>query len=254
MSYVFRLILFIFPIGSAWAQLNESDTALWQMKVGVTGVWQGGNVELLAIRGKLDASFSPNPDWAFKTQNAYLYQSFFNNRADEDIFSRNFLYYQPRKMIYPFLISFISTNFRRKIDFRQFSGAGASWQILRGKNGQTVKTALSGVYETSRFSVSQFNEVRLNGNDRIDTWRATAWLFGRHSLLSKTLVLHYEGYFQPSLEDAENIRWQVEAGLDVPLRKGWAFTINWIYTYESIIAQRLQNHDRILTFGFNFSK
>jgi hypothetical protein len=38
----------------AFAQLNESDTARFQFRAGVTGAWQKGNVDLLVLRGRLE--------------------------------------------------------------------------------------------------------------------------------------------------------------------------------------------------------
>jgi len=54
------------------------------------------------------------------------------------------------------------------------------------------------------------------------------------------------------LEWRDNLRWQAEAGLDVPLWQGLNFTSNFIYTYESIVTAKQKNQDSILTFGFSY--
>jgi hypothetical protein len=234
-----------------FAQINESDTLLLQSKVSLTGNWQTGNVELLSLRSKLDVSFAPTKNIVFKTQNAYFYQEFYKKKADEDVFSRNFLYLSPQKRIYPFLMGFISKNYRRKIDFRYFFGAGLTFQIIK-KPKHILKFALSGIYESTEFSKDIFNKEEYNGKFEINTWRTTAWIFGKHYLFNKKAILHYEAYIQPSIEKQHNFRWQTEVGMDVPLWKGLNFTSNYIYTYEGIIIKNLKNKDSIMTFGISY--
>jgi hypothetical protein len=235
----------------AWAQLNESDTLFIQSRFSLTGNWQTGNVEFLAIRSRLDISLAPSPKFAFKTQNSYLYQEFFKRKADEDIFSRNFVYYSKTKRFYPFAMAYLTTNFRRGIDFRYFVGAGLTWQILRHKN-HLIKTAISGVYEQSDFALNTFNKTEYNGNNFINTWRTSIWLFGRHYLFKRKMFFHYEAYLQPSLEKSNNLRWQTEVGLDIPVWRGLSFTTNYVYTFESVVTEKAKPNDAILTFGLAY--
>lgn len=235
----------------AFAQINESDTMFFQARLSLSGNWQIGNVEMLALRGKADVSFAPLKKVVFKSQSSYLYQEFFKRQADEDIFSRNFLYLNPKAKVYPFAIAFLSTNFRREIDFRYFIGFGLTWQVIRHQK-HLLKAALSGIYENTDFAKTTFNESQYNGNQFIQTWRTTFWLFGRHQLASRKLVFHYDFYAQPSVEQGDNLRWQAEAGLDIPLWKGLSFSSNFIYTYESIVIEKQKNQDSILTFGFSY--
>jgi len=124
--------LIIYMLLLSWvsvkAQLNESDTVKFQLRTSLTGNYQQGNVNILTVRSKLDFSFSPVKDFVFKSQNSSLYQEFSSKKADNDIFSRNFIYYKPQKKIYPFGIAYISTNYRRKIDTRLFTGAGLTYR------------------------------------------------------------------------------------------------------------------------------
>lgn len=238
---------------TALAQLNESDTVRLQMRVAATGASQAGNVEMLSLRGKVDMTLaSASRRWAFKTQNAYLYQSFFRIKADEDLFSRNFVYWQPDRRIYPFAMAFVSTNFRRQIDLRYFAGAGLTWQWRRGASHQ-VKWSLSAVYEETRFARQVFNDSYYDGQSAIRTWRLTTWLYGKHRLPIHQWLLHYEVYAQPGLDRPDNLRWQAEVGLDLPLYKGLYGTVNWLYTYEQVVALPNRNHDSLLTFGLQYS-
>ncbi len=48
------VITVLLTVNAAYAQLNESDTARFQLRAGITGVWQSGNVELLVLRSRLE--------------------------------------------------------------------------------------------------------------------------------------------------------------------------------------------------------
>lgn len=236
---------------AAFAQINESDTLFLQYASALTGSVQTGNIEAVALRAKADASLAPSSVWAFKTQNSFRYQEFFSKKADNDLYSRNFFYLWQRRRIYPFAMAFVSTNFRRKVDFRYFAGAGATWQLLR-RPGHTMKTSLSGVYESTRFSANTYNYPEYDGSDEINTWRATAWLFGKHSFIGGRMRLYYEAFVQPSLESDNNFRWQTEIGLEWPVWKGLSFAANYVFTHENVVVSNVKTDDRLLTFGVSY--
>ena len=126
------LLVVLFP-AVLIAQINESDTVRFKANLSLTGAWQEGNAEVLIFRGKAEVVVSPTRAIVFKTQNAYLYQEFFKRKADEDIYSRNLLYYRPDRRFYPFLLGYLTTNFRRKVDLRYLAGGGMTWQMVRKK-------------------------------------------------------------------------------------------------------------------------
>ncbi len=234
------------------AQLNESDTLLFQYNGALTANLQSGNLEAASLRLKADASFSPSGLWAFKTQNTYRYQEFFDRKADNDFSGRNFLYLWPRRRVYPFVLAFVSANYRRRIDSRYFTGPGLTWQLLRSRR-HVVKTALSGVYESTAFSGTAYNHPEYNGRETIRTWRASAWLFGKHTLAGGRLRCYYEAFFQPSLEDGDNYRWQAEFSLEWPLWKGLGCTANYLFTHENVVVEGVKADDGLLTFGLVYS-
>jgi hypothetical protein len=147
-------------------------------------------------------------------------------------------------------LGFASTNFRLKIDLRYFAGLGATWQIIRKKN-HLLKLAVSGEYEATQFAQNNFNENQYDGNAQIRTWRATAWLFGRHHCFRNKLILSYEAYLQPSLEQSNNLRWQAELNADLPIWKFLSFRVNYLYIFESVVIEGQRQNDRIFTSGIN---
>ena len=71
-----------------------------------------------------------------------------------------------------------------------------------------------------------------------------------YHLFDKKLIASYESFYQPSLEQGDNYRWQVELGLEIPLKKFLNFKIDYRSTYESIVIEDQEEGDRFLTFGF----
>ncbi len=238
----------VFPIFLS-AQINESDTLNLKASISITGLYQGGNVETLIFRTKTDLSFKPWKNWVFKNQNSYVYQEFSKEKADEDILSLNFLYLNPERKIYPFVLAFVSTNFRREIDLRSLFGAGATIQILNKKDNW-LKLSVSSEYEQTRFSDTDFNYSEYDGSESINTLRGTIWANGKYHAFKKKIILNHEIYFQPSLEQSNNYRWQADVGLEFPIWKYLNFKINYRHTFESIVIENQKQEDKFLTFGF----
>ncbi|GAB4395237.1 MAG: hypothetical protein OHK0053_01270 [Microscillaceae bacterium] len=240
--------LFLFPI-TLFAQINESDSLKLKADLALTGFWQEGNVETLIFRGKTGLSFRFIKNWVFKTQNSYIYQAFGKKKADEDILSLNFLYIHPERKIYPFVLGFVSTNFRREINLRYLLGGGATFQVIHKQN-HWLKFSISSEYEETDFAKTIFNQTEYNGQRYIDTWRATLWAYGKYQFLNKKIIFYHESYFQPSIERINNFRWQADIGLELPLWKFLNFKANYLHTFESIVIENQKKEDKILSFGF----
>lgn len=235
------------------AQINESDTLLLQHYTALTGNVQTGNFKAFAFRAKYDLATTPSTSWAFKTQNTYRYQSFFGRKVDNEFSNRNFAYLHPHHRFYPFAMAFLSGNFRRKINFRYFTGVGLTWQALRQRH-HVLKLSTSAVYEQTRFAANTYNFTEYDGPDRIGTWRATLRLFGKHTLAANRLRLYYEAFWQPSVQSANNYRWHTEVGLDFPVWKGLSLNASFLYDHENVTARSVQQNDLIATFGLSYTE
>ena len=242
-------ILFLFSPIFLFAQINESDSLKLKADLSLTGIWQGGNVETLIFRAKSELTYQPWRKWVFKTRNSYVYQAFGKQKADEDVLSLNFIYFNPERRIYPLLLGFVSTNFRREIDLRYLLGGGVTFQLL-DKKEHWLKVSISSEYERTNFSKTDFNIVNYDGRSTINTFRGTLWINGRYQLFKNKMVLTHESYFQPSLEESDNYRWQADFGLELPIWSFLNFKINYLHTFESIVIENQKREDQFLTFGF----
>lgn len=231
------------------AQINESDTLNVKARLSLTGFWQGGNVQTLIFRAKSDFSFKPFKNMVYKTQNSYVYQEFGKEKADEDILSLNFLYLNPDRKIYPLLLGFFSTNYRREIDVRYLFGAGFTFQVLN-TDKQNLKFSLTSEYEHTNFRRTNFVLSEYSGNKTIKTFRGTIWLSGKYKLFKNKIIVNHESYYQPSLEKSNNYRWQADIGLEFPIYKFLNFKVNYLHTFESVVIENQKQQDKFLTFGF----
>ncbi|MEL7144754.1 MAG: DUF481 domain-containing protein [Bacteroidota bacterium] len=231
------------------AQINESDSLKIKADLSLTGIFQSGNVETIILRAKSGITYRPLKKWVAKTQNSYVYQEFGRTKADADFLSLNFLYFNPQKKVYPQVLGFVSTNFRREISLRSLIGAGVTFQVFQ-EDKNYLKFSVTSEYEQTNFRNTDFNVDLYDGLDEINTLRATLWVNGKYYLLNKKMIISHESYIQPSLEDSDNYRWQVDLALEFPLWKFLNFKVNYLRTFESIVVQDQQQGDEFMTFGF----
>ncbi|WP_462248110.1 DUF481 domain-containing protein [Ekhidna sp.] len=243
----FLCFLFLLPFLLS-AQINESDSLKVKASLSLTGFFQQGNVETKIFRGRTDVSVKPWKKWVFKTKNSYVFQEFGGDKADEDILSLNFLYFNPERKLYPQVLGFVSTNFRREIDVRYLMGAGVTYQAIVGLDNW-LKFSLTGEFEQTNFSETDFNRDEFDGEQTISTFRGTIWINGQYKILEKKMILTHESYFQPSLENGKNYRWQADIGIELPIWKFISFKVNYLHTFESIVIEGQKEQDRFLTFG-----
>ena len=250
------LFIFLLFLSLSWAdiyaQLNESDTVKLQLRATLTGNYQKGNVEALTIRGKLDFTISPAKRWAFKSQNSSLYQAFYQKKTDNDLFSRNYLYYNPTHKVYPFAMAYISANYRRKINNRYFAGAGVTFQLVN-KTNMGIKLSASSVYERSLFNGDRYNDDQYDGDEKIDLWRETLYISGWVYFFQKHLRVYYDAYWQPAFNNRNNYRTQYDIGIDFPVWRGLSVTSLYTFTQENVVIKNIKQQDRILTFGLAYN-
>lgn len=231
------------------AQINESDTLRFKSNLSLTGFGQTGNVETIIFRAVSNISFIPFENWVYKTTNSYVYQEFGKVKADEDILSLNFLYFNPTRKVYPLALGFVSTNFRREIELRTLVGLGMSFEIF-SKDKNWLKCSISAEHEHTDFRRAFFNYTEYNKSNIINTFRGTLWVSGNYHLLKNKLILTHQSYIQPSLENKNNYRWQADLGIELPLWKHLNLKANYTNTFESVIMANQKQQDQFLTFGF----
>ncbi|MBK9292464.1 MAG: DUF481 domain-containing protein [Bacteroidetes bacterium] len=233
------------------AQLNESDTLRFQLRWGAGGSHQTGNVEFFTLRSRAELVFAISPELRIKSQNNSLYQAFGSRRADNDLSSRNFLYFRPEAKVYPFAMVFVQRNFRRKIDQRLFAGAGFTWQAIRNPKGY-LKFSASLVGEETLFADTRFSDSRYDGSRKISVWRPTLYATTSTANADQKFRLHGTAYWQPGLDKVPNNRISLELGADVSVWKGLMCNLLYVYGFEQVVPVAVRQRDGLLTFGFSY--
>lgn len=214
-------------------------------------MWQRGNVVLDLLRGRVEGVVALGDDWTFKSQNNSLYQSFNGFKADNDLNSRNYLYFRPKNRFYPFAMAYVQTNYRRKIAMRSFAGAGITWQALHAKT-HFVKLSASMVAESSRFNASLFNVPGYDGQNTISLWRPTAYLQATWHGWQQGPRLQLQTYWQGGLDAFANNRWLTEITIEQKLGRAFSLTGQWAYQYEQVVARGIRSTDQLFTLGLNY--
>lgn len=209
-----------------------------------------GNVDVQILRSRLELVAAFGNDFRFKSQNNSLYQNFSGFKADEDYNSQNYLYFRPERKIYPFMMVYAQTNFRRKIDRRWFAGTGLTWQLIQHES-VWLKTSASMVYEETRFNTLFYNEPYYNGIDNIRLWRPTLYLAGGTKLVQKTLGLNFQGFWQPGIAEVSNQRFSFDASVAYQLRKNISLNLHYLHTREQVVALSNVQNDHLLSAGLS---
>lgn len=233
------------------AQINESDTMKLQLQLALTGNYQRGNVELLTLISRNEFLIKPLDNWTFKTQISSFYTKFSDKQIDNNIFSRNVLYYKPERRLYSYISAFVSTNYRRKIKFRYFIASGPAWQAIKSK-AIVVKLSVALVYESTLFTNTVYNQPSYNGKERISLWRSHYYLGGWAYALNNQLRVNFEFYWQQAYNNSKNYRIQSEVGLSYPIWKGLAFNTVYTFSHENVVVENIKKDDRALTFGLSY--
>jgi hypothetical protein len=237
---------------SVKAQINEGDTARYHIQMGLTGFIQSGNVELLTVRTRSEFLYAFSSALVLKSQNISLYQRFGKFKVDEDLLSRNFVYWNPSTRLYPFLLTFIQTNYRRKIDYRWYAGVGGTLQLMMKKH-HTIKVSVGLLKESTQFSSTSFSNQMYNGSNTINLWRLTTYLLGWHTFMTQPISLFYTVYWQPAMDSIPNHRLQAEISSSVQLFKNLQFIASYLIAYEQVTASGIKPTDTIFTFGITYN-
>ena len=244
-------LISLYCVNSLSAQINESDTVGYQFNAALRGAYQAGNVELLRVINSVDGLAVFQENVVLKTENTLFYQEFFGQKADLDMSSRNYLYYKPFSKVYPYLIGYVSSNYRRDISSRYYSGLGLTYHFLN--NGQSsIKISNNIAYDVTNYETDRYNEVQFNGSTEISNWINTLYLQGFHRVCSGKLLIHYKAYWQQSFEYEAMYRYLVSTNLNFKLGKGWFLQTQMDYRFEHVTNNNVKQSDFIWTWGMAY--
>ncbi len=238
--------LWLAPFGLC-AQLSERDTLPFAYRLGLQGNYLSGNVERLLLMGSVDV-LTRSHRWAFRSANTYYFGSFGSFRTENDLLARQFIYYNPDLVVYPYLMIWAETHERRQLDYRIQYGPGITWTALR-KPAQLMKVSLTLSAEQARYRSDSFRLEKYDGSIYINLLRATARLAGQHRIGQDHWSVQYETWFQPSLENPKNYRLLGETAIRYLIKGTWALQMQIRYSRESVVPEDVVPGDVTGLFG-----
>lgn len=219
----------------------------WALKTSGTGYVNTGNVERVLLRG--DAAFSyHNLTSALSTATSYIWGTYSGNRAENDWSNRNFLYAFPEAKVYPFVMHWLETGYRRKIDMRNQAGVGGTWAILSSPD-IILKLSLMLSGEATDYSAPAYLPDDLQQTTERPLLRATPRVYFRQNLGSDGKALVSELWYQQALKTQNDYRWHWETGIEWALGKTLSLKTLCVYHFESAVPQRVVRQDLAWTFG-----
>lgn len=248
-----KTLLFILCWASAThvALAQLTDTARIQYRLALMGNIAKGNIDRVILNSEATGAYVGR-GWGLSSRNTYFYFANRGIQADADFLSRNFVYLVPRRPLYPYLMYWQESNFRRKIDRRYQVGAGGSYAFVRTKNHR-MKASLSLTHEATTFAGSRFAGNTDTTSSRIQRNRVTLRWIGSHAWKSGVLKISYEVWSQLALDHRPEPRLYGEMNLDLPLVSHLTFRTTLLYAYEDLVYEQVKKQDFTMLLGLSYA-
>lgn len=250
-----RIGLFLGFLLLAWrpaaGQLTETATLPFGYRVTVNGTWLSGNVDRFLVAGGAELAWV-GEQWAFRSSNTYQYGTSGAFTTENDLFLKQFLYWQPRSRVYPYLMVWTESNRRRDYRLRYQLGPGISWGVL-SKELHQLKLSATLTLEQTHFNRSFPSNSPNAGQSSIQTPRATLRLYGQHRIGPRGWRLRYEMWGQPSLRYIDNYRLHGDWSWELPVSKVVALRTTFNYNYERVVLPQVKRQDTFWVLGITLA-
>lgn len=215
----------------------------------LNGNFTFGNVARILIFTRADAVLSSETrKWVFKTQNNYRYGTIRSNRTESDFAIANYIYHQPFKTIYPFVMASYESSMLKKMRHRVGGGLGVTFVPVKNKTS-LLKLSVTAFFDRTIYDVKPIEGAHTDSYI-IDTARPTVRIYGSHHWKER-LVFFYELIDQISISMSGNQRLVGAAGLDYRYSKMLDLISRLNYTHEDLTAEGVTADDWFFTFGVN---
>ncbi len=213
---------------------------IFQYRLIGDGFTMQGNINRILLSARAEISlntkflqFDSNPRFIFGEQNT--------NLAERDFFMDINTSLVHQKKVYLFGLGAYEFSNLRGILERILAGGGVGVHLVR-KNNVQISMSNAIFFERTDF---------LRRTD-FQTWRNSTRLKLKYSLWQNRFnFLHYV-FYQPSLEDASNVRWNFNTIIEMPIFNGLNFRISVDNFYESFVVDNRKNNDLTTRFGFSW--
>jgi hypothetical protein len=233
----------------SFGQLTETDSTKFNTLLSVNGNSAFGNVERILIFTTAEAIVSSeNRKWVCKTQNNYRYGTVKSNRTENDFVLVDYIYHQPFKKVYPFVMASYENSLIKRIRHR--IGGGLGMTVVPIKNETSLlKFSVTAFFDRTIYDTKPIEGAQTSSRV-INTMRPAVRTFGWHKL-NERVTFFYEFIDQMSVSKAGGHRLIGAAGFNYGYSEIVALISRLNYTHEDLTAQGVKTDDWFLTFGIS---
>lgn len=233
----------------SFGQLTETDTMKFNMLLSVNGNLTFGNVERILIFTTAEGILSSaNRNWVFKTQNNYKYGTVKSNRTENDFVLADYIYHQPFKKAYPFVMTSYENNVIKKIRHRVGSGVGVTVVPIK-KKASLLKLSVTAFFDRTIYDTKPMDGAHTRSRV-INTMRPAVRIFGWHQVKEKA-TFFYELIDQMSVSKVGSHRLIGASGFNYRCSEIVDLISRVNYTHEDLTAEGVKADDWFLTFGIS---
>ena len=214
--------------------------------------------ELIASRGIVQGWTGP---WGVYLQPYWLYGRVGTPAGklttDNEIYIRTGVFREiENTRFFAYAVSVWDRSLRRKIDYRDLTGAGFGIHLLRDK-GISLLTSFGVLGQVTSFKDRTLVDPDGPGTFEAENRRWTAhWsarIYGRYKIAGGKLALTHDFIYVPTFEDPrDDYRILIFGAVEAPIAKGFAIRAQADATYEGLIVAGTKHGDLAITFGINY--
>ncbi|MCU0326953.1 MAG: DUF481 domain-containing protein [Spirosomaceae bacterium] len=222
-------------------QEEETELNIFKYRVGADGNLTSGNVNRFLFRLTSNFDWDLHKSFRFSSSPSFIYGKQNNLLNEREFFTdlRASLLHE-RKLYYLAFGSYEKSNLRN-IHFRWTGAAGVGLKLLQKPNAYISVTNVL-LYEETDFQ--ELNDIKL--------WRNSARLFGEYTFAEKKFGISHTVFFQPSISEKKNLRWNGNLTLKYQLSTHISLRSVFENSYESLVVPGRKNNDLRWTFGVSF--
>ncbi len=241
--------IFTFVFFNAFGQKNDT---IFNYEMGITANLNKGNLDQILLGSNVLLSKS-NKNIGFRFKSITFHQWLLGNNFDEDYYPNLVFFVKPLAKISPYTIARYEQSKRRGLDHREMIGAGISF-LFEKQALHTFRLSTNLMYEMTTFTADNVSLIGNLSDKQRKIWRITGFLNAQHRFLKDNLHLNYEIWFQPTINNFNDFRGQIDLNLDNRLSKSLFLRMKLFYFYESVLPSNLKNGDLRASFGFVFKR
>lgn len=232
-------------------QKQGLDTTKITGNLSISGLIQSGN-ENRTVASLISELTVGNKEYEVLPLTSIAYSTKPNAIVENEYLENVIIRYHQKNIFYPAMGLSFEKSLLRKIDYRtSFSITGVC--NIVNKDNQSLKLGAGLNYEITHYTSNAFflpSEV-VDDHFNRHLKQAYARLKGENAFFTGIIILSYDLFYQPNLENFSDYRWTLIGNLDIRMNKLLSFRVSVVDSYEAVVAWLVHKNNFRLTYGLN---